>query len=235
MKVEFLRNGHTVTFRVYNFDESIEEALKLCFYEKVDDSYIKRFPASTPHLDKIMSHYEKYAEEMFLQVVYRRPVPWEKGLLEFMSRVRDDDIDWWLTGSCAACIRGIHMNPHDIDIMIDSRNVGLLIDLFQNDIIEPIVDTSGWVTKDFGVLFMHCRIDIASDPASFVDEPDPVDFGPYAKSKLETVHWNGYAVRIPPLELQLNVNKRRQRIERAKLIEEYLDARGRRTEIPDAR
>jgi hypothetical protein len=70
---------------------------------------------------------------------------------------------------------------------------------------------------------MHCRIDIASDPQSSVDEPEPVDFGPYAKSKLETITWNGYKVRIPPIELQLNVNKRRHRIERVRLIEEYIN------------
>jgi hypothetical protein len=29
--------------------------------------------------------------------------------------------------------------------------------------IEPVVDTGGWLTRDFGV-FWHRRIDIASDP-----------------------------------------------------------------------
>ena len=223
MKIEFVRNNDIVTFRVSNFSPPIEEALQLCFYEKNENSYIKNFPASTPHLEKIMAHYEKYAEEMFLQVVYQHSIPWEKGFLEFLKRVNNSNVDWWLTGSCAACIRGINIQPHDIDIMVDSQSVELVIELFRDEIIEPIVDTNGWITKDFGVLFMHCRIDIASDPQSSVDEPEPVDFGPYAKSKLETITWNGYEVRIPPIELQLSVNKRRQRIERAKLIEEYIN------------
>lgn len=225
MNIEFLRNNDIVTFRVRNFSTSIEEALRMCFYEKVDNAYVKHFPSSTPYLDKIMAHYEKYAEEMFLQLMYQRPILWEKGLLKFVRRVNKSDVDWWLTGSCAACIRGIKMNPHDVDIMVDSQSIGLITELFKDDIIEPIVDTNGWLTKEFGVLFIHCRIDIASDPQSSLDEPEPVDCGPYAKSKLETIDWNGYAIRIPPIELQLNVNKRRQRIERVELIKEYIDTR----------
>jgi len=222
MNIEFVSNNDRVTFRVYDFSSSIEEALRMCFYQKEGNSYVKNFPASTPHLDKIMAHYAKYAEEMFLQLVYQRPIPWEKGLLEFLKRVRNSDVDWWLTGSCAACIRGINLNPHDIDIIVDSRSVEMINTLFQDDIIEPIIDTNGWLTKDFGVLFIHCRIDIASDPQSSLDEPEPADCGPYAKSKLETINWNGYEVRIPPIELQLNVNKKRQRNERVKLIEAYM-------------
>jgi hypothetical protein len=171
------------------------------------------------------TRYERYSEEMFLQLVYQRPIPWKKGLLEFLNRVNNSDVDWWLTGSCAACIRGINMNPHDVDIMVDSRSVDLINELFRDDIIEPIIDTNGWLTKDFGVLFIHCRIDIASDPQSSLDEPEPVDCGPYAKSKLETIVWNGYEVKIPPIELQLNVNQRRQRLERVRLIEEYIKSR----------
>jgi len=225
MNIEFVRNNDIVTFRVYDFSSPIEEALQMCFYQKDGNSYVKNFPASTPYLDKIVAHYQRYSEEMFLQLVYQRPIPWEKGLLEFLKRVNTSDIDWWLTGSCAACIRGINMNPHDVDIMVDSRSVELISELFRDDIIEPIIDTNGWLTKDFGVLFIHCRIDIASDPQSSLDEPEPVDCGPYAKSKLETIIWNGYKVRIPPIELQLNVNKRRQRIERVRLIEEYINTR----------
>ncbi|MCB0031836.1 MAG: hypothetical protein KDE28_28190, partial [Anaerolineales bacterium] len=146
-------------------------------------------------------------------------------LLTFADRVAGTGVDWWLTGSCAACVRGIPLKPHDVDIMVDARNIGLLRELFQDDTIEPIVDSSGWVTKDFGVLFLGCRVDIASDPQPILDQPEPVDCGPYAKTVLETVSWRGHQLRIPPIELQLNANRRRQRVERVRLIEEYMQAR----------
>ncbi|MTI79475.1 MAG: hypothetical protein FH758_01130 [Firmicutes bacterium] len=159
---------------------------------------------------------------MFSQLGYFSPVPWEEALYEFVKKVNGKGIGWWLTGSCAACIRGIKLNPHDVDIMINSKDVDRINDVFDGYIIEPIVDTNGWLTKDFGVIFLHARIDIASDPLACLDDPEPVDCGPYARANLEEITWRGYVIKVPPLELQLNVNRRRGRLDRVKLIEEYI-------------
>jgi hypothetical protein len=94
--------------------------------------------------------------------------------------------------------------------------------LFEDCIVEPIRSSKGWVVANFGVLFMGARIDLAFDPEDFVDSPDPADFGPYAMRNLEAVNWKGYTVRVPPLELQMQVNKRRGRYDRAAAIEQYL-------------
>lgn len=114
------------------------------------------------------------------------------------------------------------MNPHDVDIMIDSRSIDEITEVFSDCLIEPIVDTNGWLTKDFGVIFLHARIDIASDPQGILDIPEPVDCGPYTRQNLEIINWNGYEIKIPPLELQLNVNRRRERMDRVKLIEDFM-------------
>jgi hypothetical protein len=65
------------------------------------------------------------------------------------------------------------MNPHDVDIMTDSKSIEEITDVFSDYLIEPIVDTNGWLTKDFGVIFLHARIDIASDPQEILDIPEP--------------------------------------------------------------
>ena len=43
------------------------------------------------------------------------------------------------------------------------------------------------------------------------------------KRNLEELNWNGYVIKVPPLELQLNVTRRRERIDRVELIEEYMN------------
>jgi hypothetical protein len=55
-----------------------------------------------------------------------------------------------------------------------------------------------------------------------LDNPEPIDCGPYAKNNLETMNWEGYTIKVPPLELQLNVIKLRGRIDRVKKTEEYI-------------
>jgi hypothetical protein len=114
------------------------------------------------------------------------------------------------------------MNPHDVDIMTDSKSIGEIAEVFSEYLIEPIVDTNGWLTREFGVIFLHTRIDIASDPQEILDIPQPVDCGPYAKNNLETIEWNGYEIKLPPLELQLTANKKRRRMDRVKLIEDFI-------------
>jgi hypothetical protein len=222
MKISFEECDDNIIFRIYDFDIKYENVLKMCFYQNDGNSYIKRFPKDTKYIEKIKSHFLNNAQEMFDQLGYFKPIPWEKALLEFVKRV-GTDIDWWLTGSCAACIRGIPLEPHDVDIMVDSKDVERISDIFSDYLIEPIIDTNGWLTKDFGVIFLYARIDIASDPQDSLDDPEPVDCGPYAKRNLEELVWNGYIIKIPPLELQLNVNRRRERHDRVELIEEYMN------------
>ena len=222
MKVSFEELDNEIIYRIHDFDSKYEPILKMCFYQNDGQGYVKKYPAKAKYIEKMKKRYSEYAETMFDQLGYFTEVPWESGLQKFCSMVRDSNIDWWLTGSCATCIRGVNLNPHDIDIMIDSKSCSELTELFQDYLIEPIIDTDGWLTKDFGVIFIDVRIDIASDPAPILDNPEPVDCGPYAKNNLETINWKGYEVKVPPLQLQLNVNRLRGRLDRVEKIEDFL-------------
>lgn len=226
MKINFEKEAGNIFFRVYDFDEKYEKVLELCFYEKRGKAYVKKFSNNIENIDEIKEYYLKNAEEMFSQLGYFSLVPWENALFDFAKMLEKHEVSWWLTGSCAACIRGIEMDPHDVDIMIDSKDIMKINEIFKDYIIEPIVDTKGWLTKDFGVLFLHARIDIATDPHPCLDEPEPIDCGPVARQNLEEVIWRGIKVRVPPIGLQLNANRRRGRIERVKLIEKYMQGLG---------
>jgi hypothetical protein len=227
MKVSFDEKDGIARYLVSDFDDKYERLLEMCFYEKTKEGYVKRYPAGSKYLDRMMSRYSEFAPLMFDQLGYFTDVPWEKGLDSFCSLLEGTGVDWWLTGSCAACIRGVPLNPHDIDVMVDSRDVPALTEILKDALIEPIADTRGWLTKDFGVVFLHCRIDIASDPSPALDCPNPADCGPYAKARLETVLWRGHAIKVPPLELQIGVNRARGRVDRVELMERFLSGNDR--------
>ncbi len=211
-----------IRFSISNFDEKYREILKMCFYNELNGVYYKNFSADYQYMDNVRKNFELFAEDMFKQLGYYSEIPWEDALKLFCQRVEGYNIDWWLTGSCASCLRGIALKPHDVDIMVDSKDIHLIESLFSEYLIEPIVNTGGWLTKDFGVIFLKARIDIASDPVESLDDPIPVDCGPTAKRNLETIRWADFDIRIPPIELQLNANKRRNRVDRIKLIESYI-------------
>lgn len=210
-----------IYFLIREVEPKFLPVLQMCYYQPDEDGFFKAYPADYPNVELIRENFVRNGIEMFQQLGYFKPVLWEQGLQEFIRRVQGSGISWWLTGSCAVCLRGIGLNPHDVDIMVESRDIPKIIELFREDIFEPIVDTQGWVTKDFGVLFLSCRVDIASDPAPCLDDPQPVDCGPYAKTHLERVMWKGFEVWVPPLALSIAVNKKRERWDRVALMEGY--------------
>ncbi len=106
--------------------------------------------------------------------------------------------------------------------MLHSEDIDRVNELFADCIVEPIRSSKGWVVTNFGVLFMGARIDLAFDPEDFVDIPEPADFGPYAMKNLEVISYKGQRVKIPPLELQMQVNRRRGRDDRVVAIEKHL-------------
>lgn len=224
MRVEFTEAGDEVNFELHEVDPSLDSTLEQCFWQQDGGVWHRPYPVSAPHLATVRDRFRRHAEEMFQQLAYQRPVPWSDAMIAFADRAQDAGIGWWLTGSVAACVRGIPLDPHDVDIMIDHADVEAVANLFADVTIEPFVDTGGWLTRDFGVLFLHARIDVASDPSERLDDPEPADCGPYARSHLESVHYRGHDILVPPLPLQVAVNRRRGRTARADLLQSHLSA-----------
>lgn len=222
MKIKFENKKDNVIYRIYNFDNKYEKILQSCFYEKTDNGYIKTYPSNIKYIKQMKKRYSDCAQYMFDQLGYFVDIPWKIGFKKFCKMVEKTKIEWWLTGSCASCIRGANIKPHDIDIMINSESTPIITEIFKDFLIEPIINTNGWLTKEFGVIFMDVRIDIASDPVSSLDKPTPTDCGPYAKKHLEIFEQEGYKIKVPPLELQLNVNKKRGRLDRVKEISKLI-------------
>lgn len=222
MRISFEENEKDVIFLIGDFDEKYVPVFKSCFWQEENGSYFKSFPKDSKHIDDAKENFRLHAKEMFDQLGYFSECKWEEALYDFALRMKENMIDWWLTGSCTACIRGVALKPHDVDAMFSSKDVDRIADVFPDKIIHPILDTNGWVTRDFGVLFWHARIDLASDPVAKLDKPEPIDCGPYARGHLETIRWRGLDIKVPPIELTLAANKRRKRFERAKLIEDFL-------------
>lgn len=224
MEIRFEAVGGTSKFVVDRFDEKYLPALHSLFYQPEGTAYVKSFAADLV-TDDIRRNFSRSAKDMFDQIGGFAAVPWERALELFAGLARAASIDWWLTGSGALAVRGLAVRPHDLDIMLFSADMARVRSALAQHIVEPIIPTSGWVMKHFGVAFLEARLDLAFDPEPAVDSPEPVDFGPYALERLETVAWHGFDLRVPPASLHLTSNRRRGRLDRVALIEEYLAGR----------
>jgi hypothetical protein len=218
--------GTTTFFVLAGLDPAYHEAARSLYYTPVRDGFAKGYPADTPDLDRIYAHFSRCAPEMVLQAARARPVPWDRALSAFLHAIEGQSIDWWLAGSAALAVRGLDVMPGDLDLIVDGASALKLGELLLDHLVEPVLPSSGWIGDWFGRAFLHARVEWVGDVHADVDTPLASDFGPTAASRLEVVRWQGSAIRVPPLDLQLQVSERRGLTGRAAKIRGLLEGQG---------
>ena len=159
---------------------------------------------------------------MILQAANVHAVPWQEALLALLQRIERQNMNWWLVGSAALAVRGLKIDPHDIDLCVDDASAHSLGQMLEDCLIEPVQDVRGWVCNWFGRAFLHTRIEWVGGVDKHLDEDEVSDFGPIAASRKETITWRGYEIQVPPLDLQLLVSERRGLTNRVKQIKRAL-------------
>jgi len=211
-------------FVVADLDEAYHDSVRHLGFQPVEDGWARAFPADSPHLDRAYENFARCAEEYILQRAEARPVPWQRALETFLRLVEGRPIIWWLVGSAALAVRGFNVVPGDLDLNVDDAGAHLLGDALLDYLIEPVTPVQGWFCNWFGRSFPGACLEWVGGVDGRADTPQVTDFGPVAARRAEHVLWNGYRVPVPPLDLQLAVNERRGRHERAAMIRRALTA-----------
>ncbi|HYK31994.1 MAG TPA: hypothetical protein VEV63_08530 [Streptosporangiaceae bacterium] len=189
-------------------------------YERHGDEWRRTYPADTPHLERAMDNFAKYLEPILRQFTKLDPVPWRDALRELCRRTAGQPVDWWLTGSAALAVRGAPIEPGDIDLVCGVSDAIALGELFSDALVEPVAPAATeWISEWWGRAFCGARVEWIGGPRPWVDEPSPADFGPVAAARLETVAFEDWQLRVPPLDLQRAVNQRRGLQERVAMID----------------
>ena len=211
--------GDTTYFIIADINDPIQiQAAKDLAYNPIDEGYAHPFPTTSPHLDFVYNTFCRSIEMMVLQKAGIVATPWQLGLENFLNIVEGQNIDWWLIGSAAVAVRGIDIEPGDIDLGTSESDALRLANLLLNHMVEPIQDATGWVGKWFARAFLDVSIEWLGGVNESADAYGISDFGPIAISQLETIDWHGHQIRVPPLRLSYEVNLRRNRKERAEKI-----------------
>ena len=147
---------------------------------------------------------------------------WEAILAGLLERVRGHTVNWCLVGSAALAVRGLDVQPGDVDLVTSESGAEQLEVLLRDDRIEPLQRSEGWIWRSFGRAFLGGRLEWVGGVNDGADRPEVSDFGPTALARLETVRWRDAEIKVPPLDLQLVVNERRGRLERAAVIRRHL-------------
>jgi hypothetical protein len=183
-------------------------------------SFVRTFPRDAPHVDAAAARFVIHADALVRQAAGLEPVPWATALETVIVRAGTEG--WWLVGSAALAVRGAAVEPRDVDIVAEVEGCVRLADALADLLVEPLAVGDGFLGTHWFRAFASARVECLGGVRPAVDDGEPSDFGPVAAARLETVTWRGHAIRVPPLDLQLQVSCRRGLTERARLIEKLM-------------
>jgi hypothetical protein len=218
--------GDATRFLLLDVPPEYEEAVLVLGFTLIGNAFARAFPNDVPNLDEVYANFGRHAEEMIRQAAGLAEAPWRTALMALLGRLEGRPIAWWLTGSGALAVRGIDVQPRDLDLVVDERGATELGVLLADTLVEPVVSVKDWICRWWGRAFLHVRIEWVGGVDDRADDSLVTDFGPTAASRLETVTWNGRIVRVPPLDLQLAVSERRGLRDRAARIRDLLGRGG---------
>ncbi len=225
MKCKIIRDHETLIYRITDPEGVAENILNSLFYQKRGNFYEKSLPLKSmmfeQNFSEIESRYNLFINRE-LNHTYNKEIM-DQALITICEGHQARDINWWLAGSAALYVRGLDIEPHDLDVMTYLQEKDKVKNFVMPYIVEAFHNVSSWVVKGFGVIDLGLRIDYAFEPESFVDNDGFVDFGPYAEAHLEKIRWKGYEILIPPVELHLKSNIARNRKDTIQKIREYIE------------
>jgi hypothetical protein len=206
-------SGDLVWFAVAGLDEALGDAAQRAGYRPVDGEWCRRYPVDSAHLERAWRNFCRCAEAMLRQGAGLDRVPWREALRLVCRRSGGAVVDWWLTGSAALAVRGVRIEPGDLDLVCAAADVHRLGDLLADGLIEPVApalnEDADWISDWWGRAFFGARVEWVGGVRPHADRPEPSDFGPLAASRLETAGFEDWRIRVPPLAMQRAVSARR--------------------------
>ena len=222
MHTSLTRDGAEARFVVADLDPALHasaaELLAPCA-----DGFERRL-AWRGEVEATFERFSAVIERMLRQHAGVERMPWQDALRRFVE-LAGDEVDWYLVGSGALAVRGIAIEPRDLDVVVPEEHFERVVACLRDHLVEPVVETDDWIARWFCRAFLDGRVECVAGVPAWVDAPEPSDFGPTAWSRRERIAWCGIDVAVPPLELQLAVSRRRGMTERAALIEASLSRR----------
>jgi hypothetical protein len=223
MKTRLQQFDDHVRVVVSNVDPALAPQMAGFEFVPIEDRFERRFELGPPDLVVILQRFQESIEDMVRQLAGWDQTPWESALLKFIT-LAETEIDWWLVGSTALAVRGIRVEPKDVDVVVAEEDFFRTNELFDRFIVEPPQETEEFIARFFTRAFMDARVEWVAGVYDWVDSGQPSDFGPVAQRESESIQWKGAMVHVPPLQMQLSATLRRGLEDRAALIQQFLKA-----------
>ncbi len=148
------------------------------------------------------------------------------ALRRLQARLRGQAVTWVITGSVGFALQGEPVQPGDLDVQTDAAGAAAIERLFAEHVVEPVrLRESERVRSHFGALRLDgVRVEIMGDLQQ--RGPDGAWEPPPDLARLRRwVERDSLLLPVLDLEYEYRAYLRLGRVERARLLRAWLDAR----------
>jgi hypothetical protein len=191
-----------------------EPAVRDLYFERRGAVFVRSFAGGAPHAAQAAARFEQVAEAMVLQAGGLEPARWEEALTALIEHA--GTALWWLVGSTALAVRGVAVEPRDVDVITTADACPTVAEALADVLVEPLSD-GGSLGQYWFRAFAGARIECVGGVHDRVAPDVSVP-----ETELEHVEWRGHVLRVPPLQLQLQGAEARGLAQRVALIREAL-------------
>lgn len=208
------RTDEALILYVDDVEPQFEKNLVAAWYEKTGTGYRKIYSMtdkdnglSDSDVKMVCSNFSRLGPAMF-----QGNLDWMKALSIICEKLWKNNIEWYVFGSVSDALRGINIIPHDIDIIVHTKDFFKVKAIFSDCVVEPFVDNKGnWVVRYFGRISMdNSYIDVVA--AENLNSEN---------HQYDKILWNGYELLIELFENRYQIELKRNRPERLKAMDEY--------------
>jgi hypothetical protein len=203
----FSIHGETLQLGLADVTPELEPAVRDLYFERRGAVFVRSFPGDAPHAAQAAARFEQVAEPMVRQTARLEPARWDEALAALVEHTATTR--WWLVGSAALAVRGLIVEPRDVDVITTAEHAPALAAALANVLVEPLAD-GGFLGAWWFRAFAGARLECVGGPHSGELVAD------------EVVEWRGHPLHVPSLERQLRSAEARGLDERAALIREAL-------------
>jgi len=217
MKCFCTETDSELVFHVTEVKPEERDLVLHAWFTEEGSEFIKRYPKASgvdqswfqnrADVDQVKQNFARLGPEMF-----SGQSNWQQAFSILVGKFNAHHIEWYCFGSVCEAVRGIPIEPNDLDVIVHTKEFYRVKDIFADAVIEPFVDNQNtWLVRYFGRLCLAGTIiDIVADNKMDAENH------PYEK-----VPYQGTELLVEPFQNRYALEKTRNRPDRLAAMELY--------------
>lgn len=208
-------------------ETQLENAIQHMAWKKNDNKFLLSYPlnafSNQEEKELISGNFNRLGQAMFESSLVG--FDWKKPLKIIAQKFNENKIEWYIVGSIGDVIRGVDVQPFDIDLVVHTRDYSKAKDIcyanFSDSIVAPFTNNHELFLRYFGRLFLAgAMVEVVADERWNL-EIRQQEFGEHKSpvSEYEKATWNGNDVFLESMKLRHLIEIMRNRKDRVKAIE----------------